>query len=774
MRKWFKDPKNRPMLWLAVAGLVFTGFVVSMQAQAANSTTTYSVASTIDGTNVDLADQVYLVTRANITPVEWKPAKEEVKNGFVPVEVLGTSEFLHRIKDLPTTQIKVASLNSDTGTAAFAVDKSATSKTIYVATILESQVESVITALDTAGTPLTVVRATADPVAVLSESGTMVAPASTAGASRTGWGNTASTAPKIAAGATSPYVKAVNTEVRLVEARQNAAGAAASSSTTGTIFSFFILLVLGGLFIRLLVRMGKGGFGGASLGSSKADKTSDDSIPDTRFSDIAGCDEAIEEMAEVVEFLKDPDKFTRLGAKPPRGALLVGPPGTGKTLLARAVAGESGVPFYAVAGSDFTEMYVGVGAKRVRELFEKARKHENGAIIFIDEIDAVGRKRSSGAVSGGTSETENTLNAMLVEMDGFEKSKIVVMGATNRDDLLDTALTRPGRLDRKITVALPDRAGRERILEVHSRAKPLAKGVDLSLMARRTPGMSGAELAQLINEACMTAARLGADEVTDEHFDSALATVAMGRARTSAVVTEHDRLVTAWHEAGHTVAAMVLPDADEPVSVSIIPRGPAGGVTWMAQGDDLFLTRRRAFARLVVAMGGRSAEEILLDGEFTSGPHGDLSAATQTAMAMVTQYGMTDAGLMIRSEGLLSTGSKVTDATVEAVEALLSDALETARATLANHYDLLKAIVEALLEHDTLTLSQLNALRDGVKLSAPVLPPAPTSYRKTPSVDEPRRPVERVRFDAPERRRVLKLGPLSVELPTKKRRKSSS
>lgn len=451
--------------------------------------------------------------------------------------------------------------------------------------------------------------------------------------------------------------------------------------------------------------------------------------PATRFHDVAGCEEAVEDLKEIVMFLKDPWRFERVGAKAPSGALLVGPPGTGKTLLARAVAGEAGVPFFSAAGSDFVEMYVGVGAKRIRDLFKRAKNSPNGAIVFIDEIDAVGKKRSASG-DRGNQETENTLNALLVEMDGFAQHNIIVIAATNRDDTLDPALVRPGRLDRKVSVGLPDRLGRHKILEVHSKEKPLDSDVDLDLLARRTPGMSGAELAQLVNEACMEAARADRRTVTGEDFSNALATVAMGKARLSAVVTEHDRLITAWHEAGHTVAAMVLPDADDPVSVSIIPRGPAGGVTWMAQGDDLFLTRKRAYARLIVALAGRAAEEIYLDGEFTSGPYGDLTAATNTALAMVTQYGMTDAGLMIRSEGFLSTGSKITDETFEKVEELLAEALNAARATLAEHSELLKSVVDSLLEYDTLTQQQLKELQTGAKHVSIPVPPAPREYRK--------------------------------------------
>ena len=455
-------------------------------------------------------------------------------------------------------------------------------------------------------------------------------------------------------------------------------------------------------------------------------------VPNVTFADVAGAEEAVEDLQELVAFLTDPTPYEKVGAVAPKGGVLVGPPGTGKTLIAKAVAGEARVPFYAVSGSDFMEMFVGVGSKRVRELFARARKHPEGAIIFIDEIDAIGRKRGDSV--NQHPEQEATLNAMLVEMDGFRNSRVIVLAATNRVDVLDPALLRPGRLDRRVQVPLPDRRGREQILQVYLRDRPIAEGVDVELIARRTPGMSGADLAQLVNEACLQAAREQSPLVSAIHFDAAVATVAMGKARLSAVVTENDREVTAWHEAGHTVAAMVLPDADDPVSVSIIPRGPAGGVTWMASGDDLFLTRKRAFARLVVAMAGRAAEEIHLDGEFTSGPHGDLQAATNTAMAMVTQYGMTDSGLMIRSEGLLSTGSTITDATVAMTESLLAEALSTAREVLRDHRDIIDAVVEGLLENDTLTQKDLVKIREGFHLSPPALPPAPHEYRKTPAL----------------------------------------
>ena len=429
-------------------------------------------------------------------------------------------------------------------------------------------------------------------------------------------------------------------------------------------------------------------------------------VPDTRFDDVAGCDEAVADLAEFVEFLKTPERFSAVGATLPKGALLCGPPGTGKTLLARAVAGEAGVPFFAASGADFTEIYVGVGPKRVRELFAKARA-AGRAIIFIDEIDAIARQRSNSA-SGGDSERESTLIALLNEMDGFHDSEVIVLAATNRPDILDPAITRPGRLDRRVEVPLPDRRGREKILAVHSASRPLATDVDLVAMARRTSGMSGAELSQIVNEAAIEAARSSAVEVSSAHFDAAIATVAMGRARTSALVTEQDRLVTAWHEAGHTVCAYVQDAADKPVSVSIIPRGPAGGVTWMAEGDDLFLQRSKASARMVTALGGRAAEELLLGDDFTQGAYGDLTTATNLAMAMATRYGMTNLGLMVRDPNVLGSSANV--GVTEVVEGLLTDALDTARNLLQEHQAFMAGLVEELLDNDTLDAADIERI----------------------------------------------------------------
>lgn len=471
-----------------------------------------------------------------------------------------------------------------------------------------------------------------------------------------------------------------------------------------------VVLILGFLF--WLVRSGAMTGGIGKLSGKRAKQIGD--VPDTRFSDVAGCAEAIHDMTELVEFLKDGDRFTRVGARPPRGALLVGPPGTGKTLLARAVAGEAGVPFFALAGSDFVETFAGVGAKRVRELFDKARK-AGSAIVFIDEIDAVGKARAAGPTQGADGERENTLISLLNEMDGFDRtSRIIVLAATNRADVLDPALTRPGRLDRQIQVPAPDRRGRSQILAVHTAGKPVGPDVDLTALARRSPGMSGADLAQVVNEACMEAARRGQVVVDAACFDAALATVALGRARTSALVTEFDRKVTAWHEAGHTVAALLLPAADDPVQVSIVPRGPAGGVTWMSGNDDVFLTRGKALADLRVAMGGRAAEELLLDGEYTQGAHGDLDHATKRALAMVTKYGMSRLGYLLVDDDTVRMGGDVGMLVREVAEELLAEAHEDAYRLLAANRPLLDAIAEELLDKENLTLADLRQIEQRV------------------------------------------------------------
>jgi cell division protease FtsH len=450
-----------------------------------------------------------------------------------------------------------------------------------------------------------------------------------------------------------------------------------------------------------------------------------DDLPSTRFSDVAGAEEAVADLRELVDFLSEPERFRRLGATVPKGALLVGPPGTGKTLLARAVAGEAGVPFFSASGSDFVEMYVGVGAKRVRELFAKAGKAER-AIVFIDEVDALARTRSGGESQASNIEQEGTLVALLTALDGFaDRGSVIVLAATNRPDILDPALTRPGRLDRKIEVPNPDRRGRESILSVHGRSKPLASDVDLTSVARRTPGFSGAQMAAVVNEAALEAVRRDLEQVDASCFDHAVATIAMGRARTSAMVTQHDRRIAAWHEAGHTIAALLLPHADDPVQVTIVPRGPAGGVTWMSGNDDVFLGRRRALSQMVVSLAGRAGEEALLDGEYTQGAAGDLQSATQTALNLVTQYGMSRLGYMVRSDGVLQAGGMREVNVV--VEELLAEAHAKATQLIHVHRSLLDVVAEALLDVETLTFAQVRALADGLGVAVPTALPLVTS-----------------------------------------------
>lgn len=435
------------------------------------------------------------------------------------------------------------------------------------------------------------------------------------------------------------------------------------------------------------------------VGSGSRHSSSD--IPSTRFSDVAGCQEAIEDLAEIVDVLRHPERFRAVGARTPKGALLSGPPGTGKTLLARAVAGEAGVPFFSAAGSDFVEMYVGVGARRVRDVFERARK-AGGGIVFIDEIDAVGRKRSDGHVSSGEGETENTLISLLNELDGFRSSNVVVLAATNRPDVLDPALLRPGRLDRRIHVGLPDLAGRTAILQVHTRGKPMADDVNHATIAGRTPGMSGAQLEQICNEAALLAARDGRTQLRTSDFTEAVEYVVMGRARRSAQVDASERLVTAWHEAGHAVCAMRCPGAEKPVAVSIVPRGAAGGVTWMAGSESQLLSRAQLQARLVVALGGRVAEELHLGGEHTAGAANDLEQASSIARMMVDRFGMTERGLTVRAAGSESSEA--------AVEGLLQRALQDARSLLDENRALLDAMVSALLDKSDLDQGAIDSL----------------------------------------------------------------
>ena len=475
------------------------------------------------------------------------------------------------------------------------------------------------------------------------------------------------------------------------------------------LMTFLPVALIIGVLVWFARRSGVGG--ARAFTTAKAAEVGD--VPITRFSEVVGCDEALEELAEIVQFLHQPDRFAAAGARMPRGFLLVGPPGTGKTLLARAVAGEAGVPFYAAAGSDFTEMFVGVGAARVRNLFAKAKK--TGGIIFLDELDSIGRARTGTTPgSGGTDERESTLNALLVEMDGFGKdSNVIVIAATNRPDVLDSALLRAGRFDRQVMVAPPDRKGRTRLLELYTADRKLAADVDFVALARRMPGLTGADIANLVNQAALEAARADREALTTDDFAEALATVMMGRARKSATVTERDREITAWHEAGHAVAALVLPEAHDPVQVTIVPRGQAGGVTWMGGDDAAFMTGTEARARLAVSLGGRAAEEILLDGDFTQGASSDIANATALAQRMVAEWGMSSLGLA--AVGPEHAGSGLLERVHAEADGLMTDALARARALLAAHRALLEVVVAELLAEETIDLDRLRSLRATVE-----------------------------------------------------------
>ncbi|HLT67771.1 MAG TPA: ATP-dependent zinc metalloprotease FtsH, partial [Microbacterium sp.] len=416
----------------------------------------------------------------------------------------------------------------------------------------------------------------------------------------------------------------------------------------GSLLSLLIPILLLGLLFWFLLSSAQGGGKMAQFGKSRAKNVTKEN-PDVTFADVAGSDEAVEELQEIKEFLSDPSRFQALGAKIPKGVLLYGPPGTGKTLLARAVAGEAGVPFYPISGSDFVEMFVGVGASRVRDLFTQA-KENSPAIIFIDEIDAVGRHRGAG-MGGGHDEREQTLNQMLVEMDGFDpKANVIVIAATNRPDILDPALLRPGRFDRQIGVDAPDMKGRLQILKVHSRGKPLADGVDLEDVARKTPGFSGADLANVLNEAALLTARSNAQLIDDRALDEAIDRVIAGPQRRTRVMKDKEKLITAYHEGGHALAAAAMNYSDPVNKITILPRGKALGYTMVLPVDDKFsVTRNELQDQLTYAMGGRVAEEIVFH-DPTTGASNDIEKATNIARKMVTEYGMTrDVGPVLLS-----------------------------------------------------------------------------------------------------------------------------
>jgi len=466
------------------------------------------------------------------------------------------------------------------------------------------------------------------------------------------------------------------------------------------------LLVLG-LLAWLLMR--KGGLLGQYVNIRNGRGASED-VPDVTFGDVAGNVEVVDELREVVAAISDPARFERLGARVPKGILLTGPPGTGKTLLARAVAGEAGVPFLSIAGSDFVEMFAGVGASRMRRLFDRARG-EKAAVIFIDEIDAIGKSRIAQQSNGASEERETTLNQLLVELDGFKQSdSIFVLAATNRPDVLDRALTRPGRFDRSIEVPVPDRGERRQILELHARRYLVSAGVDWDDLAARTPGMTGADLANVVNQAALLAARRNCDEVGASELDEAVAVVTIGPERRSRLLTARDRRITAVHEAGHAVCALVLDDANDPIHVTIVPRGEAGGVTWTRGTEGDFVTLRQAQAQLTVLMAGRAAEDRCFDGDVSHGAVGDLRSATDLARRMVTEFGMTDFGLAFLDDRDVHIGGAGADVHA-AVQMELADALERADRTLADHERLHAALVDALLERETLDAADLESLR---------------------------------------------------------------
>ncbi|MCH4293347.1 ATP-dependent zinc metalloprotease FtsH [Shewanella sp. 3B26] len=506
-----------------------------------------------------------------------------------------------------------------------------------------------------------------------------------------------------------------------------------SSFLTQIFISWFPMLLLIGVWIFFMRQMqGGGGKGAMSFGKSKAKLMSEDQIK-TTFADVAGCDEAKEEVKEMVDYLRDPTKFQKLGGRIPTGVLMVGPPGTGKTLLAKAIAGEAKVPFFTISGSDFVEMFVGVGASRVRDMFDQAKKSAP-CIIFIDEIDAVGRQRGAG-LGGGHDEREQTLNQMLVEMDGFEGNEgIIVIAATNRPDVLDAALLRPGRFDRQVVVGLPDVRGREQILKVHMRKVPLAEDVKASVIARGTPGFSGADLANLVNEAALFAARGNRRVVSMEEFERAKDKIMMGAERRSMVMSEAEKEMTAYHEAGHAIVGYLVPEHDPVHKVTIIPRGRALGVTFfLPEADAVSQSRRKLESKISVAYGGRLAEELIYGTEQVStGASQDIKYATSIARNMVTQWGFSDKLgplLYADEEGEVFLGrsmakakhmSDETAALIDAeVKVIIDRNYERANQLLVDNMDILHAMKDALMKYETIDSRQIEDLMERREVRMP-------------------------------------------------------
>ena len=498
-------------------------------------------------------------------------------------------------------------------------------------------------------------------------------------------------------------------------------------SFIGSMISFLLpMLLLFALLFWMMSRMQQGAGGMFGIGGSKAKELTKD-MPTNTFADVAGADEAVDELQEIKDFLDDPERYHALGAKIPRGVLLYGPPGTGKTLLARAVAGEAGVPFYSISGSDFVEMFVGVGASRVRDLFKQA-KQNSPCIIFVDEIDAVGRQRGSGT-GGGHDEREQTLNQLLVEMDGFgDREGVILIAATNRPDILDPALLRPGRFDRQIPVTNPDLAGREQILRVHAKDKPLAKEVDVAQLAKRTAGMSGADLANVLNEAALLTARIGGNVITYDALEEATDRVVGGPRRQGKIISEHEKKVTAYHEGGHTLSAWALKDIERVYKVTILARGRTGGHAMTAQEDDKGMyTRDELFSRLVFAMGGRAAEELVF-GAPTTGASSDIEHATKIARSMITEYGFSpDLGTVkygkeqgdpfayAASGGSIDYSDAVAAKIDEQMAYLLDRAHQQAYDILSEHRDYLDKLAEMLLEKETLRRPDLEGIFEGIE-----------------------------------------------------------
>jgi len=521
-----------------------------------------------------------------------------------------------------------------------------------------------------------------------------------------------------------------------------------NSLWTSILVTWLPMIFLVGILLFFMRQLQASGGKAMSFGKSRA-RLLNESQNKVTFKDVAGIDEAKDDCEEIIAFLKDPKKFQRLGGRIPKGVLLMGAPGTGKTLLARAIAGEAGVPFFSISGSDFVEMFVGVGASRVRDLFEQGKKHAP-CIIFIDEIDAVGRHRGSG-LGGGHDEREQTLNQLLVEMDGFESSEgVIIIAATNRPDVLDPAILRPGRFDRRIIVPRPDLNGRQGILAVHTRKVPLGDDVQLDIISRGTPGFSGADLENLVNEAALLAARQDKDLVSMSDFEMAKDKVMMGSERRSMVISEHERKTTAYHEAGHTLVAWMLPNHDPIHKVTIIPRGPALGLTMALPEED-----RQSYSsdwvtdRIAMALGGRLAEEVVF-GQLTTGAADDFKKATQLARSMVTEWGMSTSlgplsyvekeesgflGQTYHKDYSEQTAKEIDDE----VRRIISTQYDRARAVIVEHRDKLDAIAEALLERETLGREEIEAIMNGEDLPPPVVVSVPTYAEKRRESEEKRK-----------------------------------